>query len=115
VGLIAPNRSARAMIFARLGGCRGCPGSFREMFFLSGKRKSTPPNYFPAEGGDWLVRVVPKNTDCWSWTGGFRKELYVRLPGVGSQRSADNRYHNHRTALQSVNLIDLTLAFISTG
>lgn len=60
--------------------------------------------------GEWLVRVVTNKYEAVGHVIGKRVEdFYVSRPGIGDHEVVITRYHNQPTALQTPDLIDLTL------
>ncbi|MEK9181242.1 MAG: galactose-1-phosphate uridylyltransferase [Patescibacteria group bacterium] len=110
--LIAPNRSARPNDF-RQGPAvpEDAPEFLDRCVFCPGNEKSTPPQIASnPSGSDWQVRVVPNKFGLLELNQGRpERNFYIRLPGVGSHEVLITRYHNQPTALQSVDLVDLTL------
>lgn len=80
--------------------------------FCPGKEKETGEEIARYEkDGKWLVRVVPNKYEAVEHTIGKRTEdFYISRPGIGDHEVVITRYHNQPTALQSPELIDLTLS-----
>ncbi len=110
--LIAPSRSGRPQEFPRATQESGeLPESLDSCVFCPGNEDKTPPEIarYP-DGKDWRVRVVPNKFSLLSLDETRpQRNFYVRLPGIGSHEVVVTRPHNQPTALQSVQLIDLTL------
>ena len=110
--LIAEARGRRPTDFSEL---QASPMSLPE---VSGKCDLCPGNEHltPSEivryakGGDWLIRVIPNKYEAVEHILGKRREdFYIARPGIGDHEVVITRWHNQPTAVQSLELIDLTL------
>ena len=110
--LIAPTRNLRPNDYKTT---QEIPDNLEEVvsscFFCPGREVETPAqiaNY--PKIGPWQARVVPNKFGLLELTGAApKRNFYVSLPGIGSHEVVITRYHNQPIALQSLQLIDLTL------
>lgn len=111
--LIAASRSGRPYEFPKTRATReDLPEIEPGCVFCPGHEEKTPAELarYPFMSKDWLVRVVPNKFSVLELEHGQpTKNFYVRQPGIGSHEVVITRYHNQPTAMQSVELIDLTL------
>jgi len=81
--------------------CPFCPGNEDQ---IEKEIAASPP------GKKWQVRVVSNKFEAVGHVLGKRDdEFFSSRPGVGDHEVVISRYHNQPTALQNVELIDLTL------
>ncbi|MDP3741248.1 MAG: galactose-1-phosphate uridylyltransferase [bacterium] len=86
------------------GSCTFCPGNES---LTHGNISSHPRSGV----GGWQVRVVPNKYEAVGHIIGLRKEeFYISRPGVGDHEVVITRPHHEPVALQSVELVDLTLS-----
>jgi len=111
--LIAPKRSGRPHEFPRE---EATPSFLPEVLdtcpFCPGNEKDTPKELMQSpDSAKWQVRVVPNKFGVLELDHGKpQRNFYVRQPGTGSHEVVITRPHNLPTALQPVELIDLTLS-----
>ena len=111
--LIAESRGKRPNDFPQIPATPpNLPEILKSCVFCPGNEKQTPEveiARYPKNGA-WLVRVVPNKYEAVGHILGKRREdFYISRPGIGDHEVVITRSHGKPTALQDIELIDLTL------